>query len=93
MKLIYTDEAISDLQRLRKFIADYNPAAANKMAKELIKKVDLLPDFPEIGIAVEMAPDPDSVRDVVFGRYVVRYSVHSDTVIILRIWHGLEDEQ
>lgn len=62
MKLIYTDEAISDLQRLRKFIADHNPAAANKMATELIKKVELLPDFPEIGITVEMAPDPDSVR-------------------------------
>ncbi|HAS30026.1 MAG TPA: plasmid stabilization protein, partial [Alcanivorax sp.] len=45
------------------------------------------------GTPVELAPVPDSIRDIAFGRYVVRYSVHASAVIILRVWHGLEGER
>lgn len=93
MKLVYTDEAIEDLQRLREFIAAHNPSAAGRIATELVSKIELLPDFPRIGTPVEMAPVPDSIRDMVFGKYVVRYSVHLSTIIILRVWHELEGER
>lgn len=93
MKLVYTDVAIEDLKRLRAFIAVHNPPAAARVAAELVEKIRLLPDFPEIGTPVELAPMPDSIRDIVFGRYIVRYSVHSSAVIILRVWHGLEGER
>ena len=93
MKLVYTDEAIDDLKRLREFIAVHNPTAAARIATELVGKIELLPGFPKIGTPVEMAPVPESVRDMVFGKYVVRYSVHASAIIILRIWHGLEGER
>ena len=93
MKLVYTDEAIDDLKRLREFIAAHNPTAAARIATELVGKIELLPDFPKMGASVEMAPVPDSVRDMVFGKYVVRYSVHASAIIILRVWHGLEGER
>lgn len=93
MKLVYTDEAIRDLVRLRQFIATHSPQAAARIAAELIGKIELLADFPKMGMPVELAPESDSVRDMIFGRYVVRYSLHTGTIIILRIWHGLEDER
>ncbi|WP_417594829.1 type II toxin-antitoxin system RelE/ParE family toxin [Oceanospirillum sp.] len=93
MKLVYTDEAIEDLKRLREFIAVHNPSAATRIATELVGKIELPPDFPKMGTPVEMAPVPDSVRDIVFGKYVVRYSVHASVIIILRVWHGLEGER
>jgi len=93
MKLVYTDVAIEDLKRLRAFIAIHNPSAANRIATELVSKIKLLPDFPQLGTPVLNAPDPDSVRDMVFGKYVVRYSVHTSTLIILRVWHSLEGER
>jgi len=93
VKLVYTDEAIEDLKRLREFIAVHNPLAAARVATELVSKIELLPDFPKMGTPVEMAPVPDSVRDMVFGKYVVRYSVHASAIIILRVWHGLEGER
>ncbi|PWW09260.1 MULTISPECIES: type II toxin-antitoxin system RelE/ParE family toxin [Pseudidiomarina] len=92
MKLVYTDEAIDDLKRLREFIAVHSPSSAVRIAAELVGKVELLPDFPKMGAPVEMAPVPDSVRDMVFGKYVVRYSVHASAIIILRVWHGLKGE-
>ncbi|OZT75451.1 type II toxin-antitoxin system RelE/ParE family toxin [Vreelandella boliviensis] len=93
MKLVYTDAAIEDLKRLREFIAVHNPPAATRIATELVGKIELLPDFPKMGTPVEMAPVPDSVRDLVFGKYVIRYSVHASAIIILRVWHGLEGER
>ena len=93
MKLVYTDEAIDDLKRLREFIAVHSPSAAARVATEMVSKIELLPDFPKIGTPVEMAPVPDSVRDMVFGKYVVRYSVHASAIIILRVWHCLESER
>jgi plasmid stabilization system protein ParE len=92
VKLVYTDEAIGDLKRLREFIAVHNPGAASRIAFELVGKIELLPDFPKMGTPVEMAPVPGSVRDMVFGKYVVRYSLHTSAIIILRVWHGLEGE-
>ena len=93
MKLVYTDVAIEDLKRLRAFIAVHNPPAAARVAAELVDRMGLLPDFPEMGTPVELAPVPESIRDIVFGRYVVRYSVHASAVIILRVWHSLEGER
>ena len=93
MKLVYTDEAIDDLKRLREFVAVHNPSAVARIATELVSNIELLPDFPGMGTPVEMAPVPDSVRDMVFGKYVVRYSVHASAIIILRVWHALEGER
>ena len=93
MNLVYTDEAIGGLKRLREFIAVHNPSAAGNIAAELIAKIELLPELPRMGSQVKLAPVPDSIRDMVFGKYVVRYSVHANTIIILRVWHELEDER
>ena len=93
MKLVYTEKAITDLKRLREFITLHNPIAAAKVAKELVEKITLLPDFPHIGLPVKQAPLPDSVRDMIFGSYIVRYSIHPNTIIVLRLWHGRENER
>ena len=93
MKLVYTNDAIEDLKRLREFIAIHNPTAARRIAAELIAKMELLPEFPRMGTPVQMAPVPDVIRDMVFGKYVVRYSIHTSAVIVLRVWHELESER
>lgn len=93
MKLVYTDKAIEDLKRLREFIAAHNPSAAARIAADLIEKFQLLAEFPKMGSPVTMAPDPESIRDMVFGKYIVRYSLHTETIIVLRVWHGLEGER
>ncbi|KZN14450.1 type II toxin-antitoxin system RelE/ParE family toxin [Marinomonas sp. TW1] len=93
MELVYTEEAINDLKRLRDFIAKHNPNAALRVAQELISKINLLVDFPHIGAAVKLAPSPETVRDMIFGNYIVRYSIHREIIIVLRIWHGFEGER
>ncbi|MGQ0801091.1 MAG: type II toxin-antitoxin system RelE/ParE family toxin [Pseudomarimonas sp.] len=93
MRLVYTPEAVEDLLRLRAFIFKWSPATAGRMAKQLVKRIRPIRQFPEMGTRVEESPDPEAVRDAIFGKYIVRYVVHSDAVAILRIWHHLEDRE
>jgi hypothetical protein len=43
-----------------------------------------------MGHAVVLAPEPNSMRDMVFGDYVVRYVPRGEVLIVLRIWHHNE---
>lgn len=91
MTLVYSEEAVADLLRLRAFIADKDPLAAARVATELITRIENLHLFPSMGRAVELAPDPEAIRDAIFGKYVIRYTCHANTIAILRIWHHYED--
>ena len=90
MNLVYSQDAIADLTRLRHFIADNDPTAAARIAADLVARIDSLCAFPEMGRSVSQAPNPDSIRDFIFGKYVVRYTVHGTALVILRIWHHNE---
>ena len=90
MKLVYTDLAVLDLRRLRAFIETTNPATARRVANEIVEHIGRLPRFPRLGHPVELAPDPQSVRDLIFGPYVVRYSIHKATIAVLRVWERSE---
>jgi len=90
MKLSYTPEAITDLIRLRAFIEKKNPQAANKIAQSLKKGISQLKTFPYLGVEVELAPDPETIRDLIIGNYIARYLIHSKRIYVLRIWHHKE---
>lgn len=95
MKLIYSSDAIEDLTRLREFIERVNPAAARRVAVELIERIDQLRQFPEMGRVLD-APQPLNnkiIRDFSFGKYIVRYMCSSEAVIILRVWHHYENRE
>ncbi|MBM4200137.1 MAG: type II toxin-antitoxin system RelE/ParE family toxin [Gammaproteobacteria bacterium] len=91
MKLIYSVDAVNDLIRLRSFIEEKSPAAAARIAEELVKRIDSLLQYPEMGHSVALAPEPKSIRDMVFGDYVVRYIPRGEVLIVLRIWHHYEN--
>lgn len=93
MRLVYSEEAVADLVRLRQFIAEKDPGAASRVASELVARVENLCQFPQIGVEVESAPQPGVVRDMVFGNYIVRYAAQAESLVVLRIWHHLENER
>jgi plasmid stabilization system protein ParE len=89
MKLIFSRAAVYDLVRLREFIAQHSPEAAQRVAQRLRGAIERLVDMPQIGRPVENLPG--EIRDLIFGKYVVRYEVRQQSLYILRIWHGKED--
>lgn len=93
MKIQYSRDSINDLIRLRKFIEDKNPYAANRAASNILNGIEKLKNFPEIGLLVQRAPDPEKLRDLFVSNYIVRYLIGHETIYVLRIWHGKEIEK
>ncbi len=93
MRLEYTDKVVGDLVRLRQFIEEHDPQAANRMAARLVEGIALLRDQPQLGHPVILAPEPESIRDLVLRNYIVRYAMTRNRIFILRVWHHREDWQ
>ena len=93
MNLFYTPESIGDLQRLKKFIEIKNPLAAKKASVTLREGISKLIAFPNIGLPVSNAPDPETIRDLYVSNYTVRYLLQDKAIYILRVWHNKENEK
>ena len=86
-RIVWTDEAVGNLEAIATYISAFNPAAAARLAGRLIDLADSLAEYSERG------------RDAGNGRremtvvwpYVLRYRVEGDTVFILRIRHGAQE--
>ena len=87
MNLIWSPEAIADLAALRAYIAQDDPAAAQRVALLIIRNIEtLLPDSPEIGRPGRVP----GTRELVIPKtpYIVPYRVVGDTIQVLRVFHG-----
>lgn len=84
---------MKDLQRVVEFVEVKNPYAARRIAIDLQEGIFKLKQFPEIGLPVIKAPDPEKIRDLYIGDYTVRYLITSSIVYILRVWHSKENEK
>lgn len=93
MILVYTVDAVEDLARLRKFIEIHDSSAAQRISTKLVDGITTLTDHPKLGHPVSKAPDPELIRDLILGKYIVRYLLHKDMIVILRIWHHREDRE
>jgi toxin ParE1/3/4 len=87
MKLQFSESEVLDLVRLREFIAQKNPEAAERVSLRLRQAIGKLVLHPDIG---RLVPEIPNVRELIAGNYVVRYLREEDTVFVLRIWHGKE---
>lgn len=88
--LIWTAAARADLIRLRSFIGPHNPEPARRAAEAIQEGAKLLIAHPAIGKRVEGRQDRELF--IPFGQrgYILRYRQENQTVLVLRVWHGLE---
>ena len=87
MRLRFTERALGDLARLKAFVAERDPAAAERVTEKLLESLRALTEQPFAGRSLEDMP----VRQWVAGDYVARYVVRNDgEVVVVRIWHGRE---
>jgi toxin ParE1/3/4 len=86
MRVIWSQEALYDLQALRQYIAQDNATAANRIGKRILDAVKILPEQPAIGRAGRV---PATRELVVSGTpYILPYRVKNGVIEILRVFHG-----
>jgi toxin ParE1/3/4 len=86
MEIIWRPSALRDLEEARHYIAQNNPAAANRVRGAIMTAVGRLADMPGLGRPGRV----EHTRELVVAGtpYIVAYTVISDEVIILAVIHG-----
>lgn len=91
MTVRWLPAALNDIKRLYDFLLDKDAAAAGRAARAIRAGADRLLASPEIGRPLA---DGTGRRELVIpfgpGAYVLRYRIHDDTVVVIRVWHGRE---
>jgi plasmid stabilization system protein ParE len=89
--LRWAPDAVRDLARLRRFLGDKSPSAAERAALRIREAAGALREQPELGRIVENEEFRDLVTPFGGGAYVLRYRIDEDAVIVVRVWHTREE--
>lgn len=90
--LIWSPQALLDVQRLHRFLASKNIDAARRAVKAIRHGVKVVGQQPGIGRPIEDMPDEFREWVIDFGDsgYVVRYRLDADEVVIPAVRHQRE---
>ena len=91
-QLIWSPQALLDVQRLYQFLASKNQDAAKRAVTAIRQGVKVLSLQPDMGRPVEDMDDEfrDWIIDFGDSGYVARYRLETENVIILAVRHQKE---
>jgi plasmid stabilization system protein ParE len=91
MRLVWLPEAQADIQRLYNFLRERDPRAAERAIRAIQLGAQRLLEFPHLGHRMDEETERREVS-VPFGAgaYVLRYRIHDETMVVLRVWHSRE---
>ena len=91
MRVVWLPEALEDAERLYGFLIGKDARAAARAMRAISSSADRLQDLPQVGRPMG---DDTGRRELIVpfgaGAYVLRYRVHRDAVVIIRVWHSRE---
>lgn len=87
--VVWTKMALASLERQRQFLAQSNPAFANRAVQQIVAAADSLEKFPKRGAIVAQA---SGLRKLIVpfagSAFVIHYAIVNDEVLIWRVYHG-----
>jgi len=89
-ELVWTLDAIRDLDRIGEYIEHDSPAYAAVFVRKIVEAVENVRDFPRIGRIVPEFGD-ESLREVIFQNYRLIYRIAGDRAGVLAVWHSAMD--
>ena len=91
MKIEWSDDALADLDRFATFLRETYPALAERVARELVSKAQMLSELPRSGRALAGRQEyRQVVLRVLNARYVFQYRYDGNRIVMLRVFHGRE---
>jgi toxin ParE1/3/4 len=82
--------AVQQLASITLYIGRTSPLYAERMVDRILRRVETLAAFPDIGVRVSEAED-DNVREVLENPYRILYLAQPSRVDVLAIVHGRQD--
>ncbi|OGI41837.1 MAG: plasmid stabilization protein [Candidatus Muproteobacteria bacterium RBG_16_64_11] len=85
--LIWSHEALDDIDRIAEYISRDSPAHAQQVVERLLDFADELPAHPKLGRVVPELADPN-VRERFLYSYRLIYELTGNTIHVLAVIHG-----
>ncbi len=89
-KIVWTDEALSDIESIGSYIEKDSPFYAELVVNRFFSSAEQLTDFPEMGRIVPEEQD-ESVRELIVYSYRLMYEIRSSEIYILMVIHCKRD--
>jgi len=90
MKVIWSEQALQDVEHIRDYIAQDSPAYARSFVERLLQATRHLPQFPHSGRVMPEANSP-GIREVIYQGYRIVYRLRNETIEIVMVVHGSRD--
>ena len=90
VKVIWTSNARNDLKSIFDYISEDSNFYAKRFIDKIIKKVDVLENYPNLGRVVPEFQNPH-LRELIEGNYRIVYRILKDQVQILRVHHSSKE--
>lgn len=91
-ELIWSPEALADVQRLYRFLAEKNPDAARRAASSIRDGIQIIADYPHAGRPVDDMDPEFQEWPISFGAsgYVALYRLERDVALVVAVRHQKE---
>lgn len=87
MKIIWSPLAIERITEIARYIAQENPAAAQRWVETIFAKVEQVQSAPASGRTVPEV-NRKEIREIIFGNYRIAYRAEPKSISILTVRHG-----
>lgn len=90
--LIWSPEALADIQRLYRFLAEKNPEAAKRAASAIRDGMQVVADHPDVGRPVVNMDSNFMEWPISFGAsgYIALYRLQQDGALVVAVRHQKE---
>lgn len=86
----WSKQAIDSLESIKAYIAQYSPAKAERVVRDLVIYAKELKKFPFLGVADERFGN-DSLRKLIQGEHFLVYRVTDSRIDIVDAFSGKQD--
>jgi plasmid stabilization system protein ParE len=94
MNLEWSVAALADLDRFAEFLHDQQPHLAPLIASEMLERVRIIAEHPQLGRPIAGRDDyRELVLRVLNAAYVFRYAFDGNRLVMLRVFHTREQRE
>ncbi len=86
-RIIWTSQALDDVEAICKFIARDSNHYAHLFANKIIEKANIVESFPNVSRIVPES-NQESIREILYGNYRIIYRILGDEAQILTVHHS-----
>jgi plasmid stabilization system protein ParE len=88
--LVWSPEAIDDVEGIAAYIERDSPWYARAVASKIVESSETIPRYPELGRVVPEIGDP-AIRERFVHRYRVIYRIEQTRILMAAVIHGRQD--